>query len=163
MLNALFALADTSIEQLRPMHVKFTRDVNPKIAPKIEDLVNQFLPDIVIIDQLHKINTISDTHTNALEAAAAGARNLAKRANVLVVASTQAGMSADEKIILTMADVDSSKTGIPANADLMIGFGGTKSMWDQHGVIEIAIAKNKLSGDHSNFTCTVNKITGEIS
>lgn len=138
-------------------------DLEANTFAEVEKAVDGYKPDVVVIDQLHKLAVVSDTHTNALEAAAAAARNLAKRRNVLVVATTQAGNSAEEKVILSMTDVDSSKTGIPANADLMIGLGGTRQMWDVHGVIEIAIVKNKLSGDHSNLTVSVNKLTGELT
>jgi len=61
-----------------------------------------------------------------------------------------------------MSDVDSSKTGLPASADLMIGLGMDHTM-QANGMLGISLCKNKLSGDHAKFTVSVNYQTGVIS
>ena len=60
-----------------------------------------------------------------------------------------------------MSDVDSSKTGIPASADLMIGIGGDAVM-KSNGTLGISLPKNKLSGLHDRFLATVNYQTGVL-
>lgn len=117
--------------------------------------------DVVILDQLRNMRVKSESRTNELEAAGIEARAIAKDFNVLVVSITQAGDSASGKAFLEMSDVDSSKTGIPASADLMIGLGADETM-KVNGLLGISLPKNKLSGLHDKFTVTANYATGEI-
>lgn len=118
--------------------------------------------DVVIIDQIRNMRVKSDSRTAELEAAGIEARSIAKQFAVLVVSITQAGDSATNKVYLDMSDVDSSKTGIPASADLMIGIGGDSSMVS-NGLLGISLCKNKLSGEHARFTVSANFQTGVIS
>jgi archaellum biogenesis ATPase FlaH len=131
-------------------------------ARAIERLIRAWKADIVVIDQLHKIRVKSDSTVNQLEAQAATARDLAKRLGVVVLANTQAGVSADGKVVLDMTDIEGSKTGIPANADLLLGIGKTDHMW-RNGLLELSICKNKLGASHDHFTIHVNPKTGEIT
>ena len=107
------------------------------------------------------MRTKSDSRTAELEAAGIEARAIAKEYNVLVISVTQAGDSATGKVYLDISDVDSSKTGIPASADLMIGLGADEAM-KANGLIGFSLCKNKMSGDHAKFTCSVNYATGVI-
>lgn len=118
--------------------------------------------DVVILDQLRNMRVKAESRTNELEAAGIEARAIAKDFNVLVVSITQAGDSASGKAFLEMSDVDGSKTGIPASADLMIGL-GADSVMQQSGMLGLSLCKNKLSGLHDKFSCTVNYSTGVIS
>lgn len=136
------------------------------LAPGTFDSIGRILArdsyDVCVLDQVRNIRVSkSDSRANELESAATAARQLAKRCNVLVVSVTQAGDSATDKVYLEMNDVDSSKTGLPAQADLMIGVGGDQSM-KLHGLMGISLPKNKLSGDHSKFTVSYNTATGVI-
>lgn len=117
--------------------------------------------DVVVIDQIRNMRLKSDSRTSELEAAGIEARSIAKEHSVLVVSVTQAGDSASGKVYLEMSDVDSSKTGIPASADLMIGIGADEAM-KVNGLLGLSLPKNKLSGLHDKFTCTVNYSTGVI-
>jgi KaiC/GvpD/RAD55 family RecA-like ATPase len=116
---------------------------------------------VVILDQIRNMRVKSDSRTAELEAAGIEARAIAKEFQVLVVSITQAGDSATNKVYLEMSDVDSSKTGIPASADLMIGV-GTDAAMKANGMIGLSLCKNKMSGDHARITCTVNFSTGVI-
>jgi hypothetical protein len=69
----------------------------------------------------------------------------------VVVSVTQAGDSADRKNVLDIGDVDFSNTGIPAQADVMIGLGANDQL-KQRGEICISLPKNKVSGRHEYFT-----------
>lgn len=118
--------------------------------------------DVVIFDQIRNMRSKSDSRTAELEAAGIEARAIAKEFNVLVVSVTQAGDSATGKVFLDMSDVDSSKTGLPASADLMIGLGADQAM-QANALLGVSLPKNKLSGDHSKFTVSVNYSSGVIS
>ena len=86
---------------------------------------------------------------------------LAKEFGVLVISVTQAGDSATGKVYLDISDVDSSKTGLPASADLMVGLGADEAM-KANGLIGFSLCKNKMSGDHAKFTCSINYSTSVI-
>lgn len=136
--------------------------LSPGTIPEIRKLVNEFKPDVVVLDQLRNIRVSSATRVEELESVATEARNLGKWSDVLVVSVTQAGASADGKAVLDLMDVDGSKTGIPAQMDLMIGVGNIKTAWDQ-GVLTLTACKNKLSGRHESIQVSVNKATGQIT
>lgn len=130
--------------------------LTPGTPREIEALVEKFKPDVVLIDQLRNI-TIPVKDGNRvvqLEQAATAARNIAKRFNVLVVSVTQAGDSASGKAVLDMGDVDSSNTGIPAQADVMVGIGATQED-QQSGRRVLSLPKNKRSGKHEFFPVKV--------
>jgi hypothetical protein len=118
--------------------------------------------DVVILDQLRNMRVKAESRTNELEGAGIEARAIAKDFNVLVVSVTQAGDSASGKAFLEMSDVDSSKTGLPASADLMIGLGADDTM-KLNGLMGVSLPKNKLSGLHDRFTVEVNYSTGAIT
>ena len=53
-----------------------------------------------------------------------------------------------------MGDVDNSNTGIPAQADVMIGIGAT-SEDESQGRRVLSLPKNKRSGNHEYFAVNV--------
>ena len=116
---------------------------------------------VLVIDQLRNLSVKADTKVGELETAAKEARSLGKKHNVLVVSITQAGDSATNKVYLSMNDVDSSKTGIPAAVDVMVGIGSDDGM-KANNLMGISLPKNKLSGDHSNLTVKADFATGVI-
>ncbi len=128
---------------------------------EIRKLVETHKPAIVVLDQLRNLEVNSESRVQALEKAATEARNLAKRYSLLVVSVTQAGESAEGKAILGRDDIDFSKTGIPAQVDLMIGIGADSTM-EAHGIRTISLPKNKLSGRHDHFVCTINPALGQV-
>jgi hypothetical protein len=102
-----------------------------------------------------------DSLTRQLEKAAMAARNLGKKHGAMVMSVTQAGDSASGKAILEMGDVDSSNTGIPAQADVMVGIGA--SMEDiEMGRRVISLPKNKRSGQHGYFPVRVDPTRSRI-
>jgi hypothetical protein len=128
---------------------------------EIRKLVEEHKPACVILDQLRNIEVNSESRVQALEKAATEARNLAKRHSLLVVSITQAGESAEGKAVLGRDDIDFSKTGIPAQVDLMIGIGADDTM-ERHGIRTISLPKNKLSGRHDHFVVTINPAIGTV-
>lgn len=137
-------------------------DLSPGTFPVIDRLCGKHKPDVLVLDQLRNIRVAAEARVEELESAATQARNLAKRHGLLVVSVTQAGASADGKIYLDLSDVDSSKTGIPAQVDLMVGVGSNEAM-RAAGVLGFSLPKNKISGDHAQFTVEYKIETGAIS
>lgn len=128
----------------------------PGTKNQIEALVDKYKPDCLIIDQLRNIDIgKSESRTNQLEAAATFARNVAIKNKIVVISVTQAGDSARNKAVLDMGDVDYSNTGIPAQADLMIGIGGTEEQ-EASGIRVISLPKNKLTGMHDSWPIRLN-------
>ena len=128
---------------------------------EIRKLVEKYAPKVVILDQLRNLEVYSESRVQALEKAATEARNLAKRHGLVVVSVTQAGESAERKSVLERDDIDFSKTGIPAQVDLMIGIGADENM-ERMGLRTISLPKNKLSGNHDHFAITINPQYGTI-
>lgn len=128
--------------------------MSPGTLHQLEGAIEKYDPDMVVVDQLRNLKVKADNRVNQLEYAATGIRNLGKAANVLMVSVTQAGDSADNKAVLEMGDVDFSNTGIPAQADLMLGVGITPEL-EAEGLRVISMPKNKISGDHGNFPVKV--------
>jgi len=122
----------------------------PGTLKQIEAFVDKYEPKWAIVDQLRNLDVKEANKVLQLEYAATGLRNIAKKYNVLMISSTQAGDSGENKKLLTMGDVDFSNTGVAAQADVLVGIGG-----DPTDVAEgrriINISKNKLSGLHQNF------------
>jgi hypothetical protein len=94
-----------------------------------------------------------DNYVLKLEEAATQARTWAKKYSCVVVSVTQAGDSASGKAVLDLGDVDYSNTGIPAQADVMIGIGASEAQRNA-GEVMISLPKNKVSGCHEWFACT---------
>lgn len=154
--RAAEAIAKAKLGELR------IAPLGPGTLPEIEGLGRSFGADVVVIDQLRNLAVSDDSRTGQLEAAANGARVIARRLNALVVSITQAGDSASGKVYLALNDVDSSKTGIPAAVDAMIGIGGNEAM-EASGLLGVSLPKNKLAGRHDNFTVNVDFATGVVS
>jgi archaellum biogenesis ATPase FlaH len=135
----------------------------PGNAREISKLATEIEPDVIIVDQLRNLNTVAENRVVQLEAAARSVRTLGGKHNALVVSVTQAGESAEGKSILTQADVDSSKTGIPGACDVMIGIGMTRED-EEFGRRVISLPKNKPGGgDHAHFPVMISTETGIIT
>lgn len=128
----------------------------PGTPREIEQLVTEFKPSVLLIDQLRNISVPNKegNYVQQLEKAATAARNIGKRNGVLVLSVTQAGDSASGKAVLEMGDVDSSNTGIPAQADVMVGIGASQED-QQMGRRVLSLPKNKRSGNHEFFPVKV--------
>lgn len=137
--------------------------LSPGAPPVIESLVREYKPDVVVLDQLRNLDLGEQNYTVKLEKAATAARNIAKRYRVVVLSVTQAGDSASNKDVLDKGDVDYSNTGIPAQADVMIGIGASVQSLEANRRV-LTLCKNKRSGSHAIIPVTVevayNRIRG---
>ena len=119
-------------------------------------------PDIIVIDQLDKVNvkgTFARTDEK-LRAIYTGAREIAKRRECVVIAISQASADAHNRDHISFDMMENSKTGKAAEADLIIGIGcGTYSRTDNqdNGSRTLNISKNKITGYHGNPICYINR------
>lgn len=127
---------------------------SPGTPAQIEKYIEQYEPDCIIIDQLRNLQVKAETRTNQLEYAATQARTIGKKWNVLVLSVTQAGDSGSNKAVLEMGDIDSSNTGIPAQADVLIGVGVDATLEAERRRV-LSLPKNKISGLHESFPVNV--------
>ena len=123
---------------------------SPGTPQQIEDYIDKYTPDVVIIDQLRNLRVKAESRVNQLEAAATAVRNIGKKTNVLMLSVTQAGDSASGKLILETGDVDFSNVGIPAQADVMVGI-GMDAAFEAESLRSLSLPKNKISGRHENW------------
>jgi replicative DNA helicase len=119
--------------------------LTPGTLDEIHGLMEDHKPDVIVLDQLRNVNINDSNKVTQLEKAALGVRMHGKKYNSLVVSVVQAGDSAQGKLYLDMGDVDFSNTGIPAQADLMIGI-GMNSDYERSGMRMLSFPKNKISG-----------------
>lgn len=126
-------------------------DLQPGTLAEIEAIVEEEKPDVIILDQLRNIMVKrEDNFTRQLEKVAIGVRQIGRRHNCVVISATQAGGSAEGKAVLDMGDIDSSNTGIPAQADVLLGIGADKDDQAANRRV-ISLIKNKRSGNHEFF------------
>lgn len=112
--------------------------------------------DVLIIDQLRNIKAKTENNTLRLEAVASGARNLARRHDVLVVSVTQAAESARDRLVLNSGDIDGSNIGMPGACDVMVMVGLNDDYY-LRDLRRLSIVKNKRGGVHDNFTVRIDR------
>ena len=123
-------------------------------------------PDIIVIDQLDKVN-VSGTYARTdekLRQIYTSVREIAKRRDCAVIAISQASADAHNRNSISFDQMENSKTGKAAEADLMILIAknppkqedGDEEDLQRH----LNIVKNKLSGWHGVITCQLNYQVG---
>jgi KaiC/GvpD/RAD55 family RecA-like ATPase len=156
---------DPNAADARARELGYERLIMASLAPgtprEIETLVKEHKPDVLMVDQLRNLLVGEDNFTRQLEKAAQAVRAIGKRNNCLVISVTQAGDSASGKSILDMGDVDSSNTGIPAQADVMIGIGMSRE--DEMASRRVlSLPKNKAGGNHDSFPVWVDLTKAKV-
>lgn len=121
-------------------------ELTPGTSREIEALAVQHKPDVLIVDQIRNVYFDTESRVEQLEKAEAFMRNLGKKYNMLTISFTQAGESAEGKLVLGMTDVDFSKTGMQAASELMIGI-GANSDYVRQGHRMLSFPKNKLGSN----------------
>jgi len=129
---------------------------------ELSALVKRYQPKVLIVDQMRNLRIAkTDNYTQGLDHIAQGLRALAKQNDIVTIGITQAGDSASGRPVLEMGDVDSSNTGIPGAADVLIGLGVTDTLRNA-GQRVLSISKNKISGRHGYFTVNIDEQTSRI-
>lgn len=133
----------------------------PGTPAQIEAAIEKHQPACIVVDQLRNLKMKADNRVNQLEYAATAVRTIAKKCDVLALSVTQAGDSGEGKAVLDMGDVDFSNTGIPAQADVMIGVGVDPTLEAENRRM-LSLPKNKISGDHAAFPVRVDPSTSRV-
>ena len=116
-------------------------------------------PDIIIIDQLDKVNiggSFARTDEK-LRAIYTSAREIAKRRDCVVVAISQASADAHNRDHISFDMMENSKTGKAAEADLIIGIGNRNSNDPTNNMRILNVSKNKITGWHGDPAVTIDK------
>lgn len=135
------------------------KDVQEWDFNKVDRYITRFKPDIVIIDQLDKVNidgSYNSSHEKLREVYRR-AREMAKRHECALVAVSQASADAEGRTRLDFSMMENSKTGKAAEADLIIGIGkhGQSDDGEPDTMRFLNISKNKLSGYHGVIPCNL--------
>lgn len=138
------------------------REASPGSIRELEGMVRQHKPSILVVDQLRNLKiSKTDNYTQGLDHNAQGIRALGKRYGMVTIATTQAGDSARNKAVLDDGDIDSSNTGIPGAADVLLGLGVNDTLRSA-GQRIISVCKNKASGKHGYFTVAINEQSSKV-
>lgn len=136
-------------------------ELSPGTFAEVLAGIEEVRPDVVIIDQLAGIDCGESNPVRAMDKAARGFRTLIQKTGTIGISVSQAGDRTERHgqippAWLTMSDVYGSRTGLPAQADLMIGIGYDEEMYlqDQRAC---SLPKNKLGGSHEGFKVRIDK------
>ena len=116
-------------------------------------------PDIIVIDQLDKINvtgTFARTDEK-LRKIYTNVREIAKRRNCAVIAISQASAEAHNRDSISFDQMENSKTGKAAEADLIIGIGRNANTDTDNKTRTLCVSKNKINGYHGEPVCTIRR------
>ena len=116
-------------------------------------------PDIIVIDQLDKIN-VSGTYARTdekLRQIYTSVREIAKRRECAVIAISQASADAHNRNSISFDQMENSKTGKAAEADLIIGIGRNANSDLENKIRTLCISKNKINGYHGEPVCTIRR------
>ena len=116
-------------------------------------------PDIIIIDQLDKIN-VKGTYARTdekLRQIYTSVREIAKRRECAVIAISQASADAHNRNSISFDQMENSKTGKAAEADLIIGIGRNANTDAENKIRTLCVSKNKINGYHGEPVCTIRR------
>ena len=127
---------------------------------ELEVLVAEHKPDVVIVDQLDKVQIDGQFNRGdeSLTELYRRAREIAKRNNCAVFAICQASADAEGKAYVHYSTLAGSKTGKAGEADLIIGIGVDIDPGRPNDDLTrtLYVSKNKLTGWHGPVTCILN-------
>ena len=128
------------------------KDIQEWDFNKVERYIERINPDIVVLDQLDKINlsgSFNATHEKLREVYRR-AREVAKKYNVALMCVSQASVEAEGRTRLEYSMMEGSKTAKASEGDLILGIGKhTQSDDDDPNTMRfINVSKNKLSAWH---------------
>ena len=137
------------------IHVYDCKDFN---IEGIDSYCEEHKPDIVIIDQLDKVELVNkfDSGHEKLRELYKLTRDIASRRDVCMFGICQASSDAHDKNHISFNNMEGSKTGKAAEADLIIGI-GKKDDWegDEDFTRTLCVSKNKLTGWHGIIPCKI--------
>lgn len=135
------------------------KDIQEKDLAWVDAYIGHVKPDVVIIDQLDKVNLTGNFAASheRLRELYRQAREMAKRHEIALIGMSQASADAEGRTRLDFSMMEGSKTGKAAEADLIIGIGKHSAADDDepNNVRFLNISKNKLSGFHGVVACNI--------
>lgn len=135
------------------------KDIQEKDLAWVDAYIGHIKPDVVIIDQLDKVNLSGSFNASheRLRELYRQAREMAKRHEIALIGLSQASADAEGRTRLDFSMMEGSKTGKAAEADLIIGIGKHSSQDDDepNTVRFLNVSKNKLSGYHGVIACNI--------
>jgi KaiC/GvpD/RAD55 family RecA-like ATPase len=136
-------------------------ELTPGTLAEVEQGIVQFKPNLVVVDQLAGLDVGESNPVRAIDRAARGFRTLLLKHGIVGLSVSQAGDRTERHgqlppAFLSMGDVYGSRTGLPAQVDLMIGIGYDQEMYDRD-VRGVSLPKNKLGGSHTPFKIRIDK------
>lgn len=140
-------------------HVAIVGDV--ATLAQAEKLVQQVKPDVLVIDQIRHIETRLDM-VQRQELVTRTLRDWAHKYELVTIGTAQAGMSAQNRAILGLTDLDYSNTGVQGACDLMIGVAVTDDMERQKKRM-LCICRNKISGTKINMPVWIDEQHTRVS
>ena len=147
--------ADMTREHRDKIHVYDCKEFN---IEGIDSYCEEHKPDIVIIDQLDKVELVNkfDSGHEKLRELYKLTRDIASRRDVCMFGICQASSDAHDKNHISFNNMEGSKTGKAAEADLIIGI-GKKDDWegDEDFTRTLCVSKNKLTGWHGIIPCKI--------
>jgi archaellum biogenesis ATPase FlaH len=161
--KALRLARDKGWEQLR-----MAQPDDASIASVVK-LIEKHEPQVLVLDQIRGM-TIDGPEghnmTQKLSRLGIEVRAILKKYKLVGVSVTQANDRTERHgqeppPWLDMADVDSSRTGLPAQADLLIGIGANNEM-RMHNTRAISLPKNKLGMTHEPFTVEIDTLRSKV-
>lgn len=147
---------ETNMEEAREEWAKISDNIvcHDSVDWSLESLdkyCEEYKPDIVVVDQLDKINVDGryNRGDERLRAIYLGAREIAKRRKITIIGMSQANAEAEGLTNLSFDMMENSRTGKAAEADLIIGIGKAYSEGDTpNNSRSLNILKNKINGWH---------------
>ena len=152
----------------KPLAQRYWSDIKDNISMfdtvdwSIEDIdahCEKNKPDIIVIDQLDKIN-VKGTYARTdekLRQIYTNVREIAKRRECAVIAISQASADAHNRNSISFDQMENSKTGKAAEADLIIGIGRNSNTDAENKIRTLCVSKNKINGYHGEPVCTIRR------
>ena len=126
---------------------------------EIDAYCERHSPDILVVDQLDKVavNGNFQRTDEKLREIYTQAREIAKRHNLAFIAVSQASAEAQGKTVVNPTEMEGSKTGKFAEADLIIGIGCHAVGMDEEPDFtrHLTVGKNKITGWHGTVVCLI--------
>lgn len=133
----------------------------------IRRYLDRYEADILVIDQMDKVQVPGSFQRGdeRLQKLYQTAREIAKEYNIAVVAITQARGDAENKMILSLDQMDGSRTGKAAEADIVLGLGRGAITEAPGGfpTLFLCVLKNKINGWHGEIRVMINQALSRIS
>lgn len=144
-------------------------DPAPLAVADVDRMLAQYEPDVCVVNQARNfVREGSHNPVFEMDSIAKQFRAMGKRRRVVMLLVTAAKEGSDdhkgssrEKHILEKSDCYSSKTGFPAAADVMIGFGSNTNL-EERDMACLSICKNKLGGKNAVIYVSVDFDRGII-